>query len=370
MKHPIAWIATTLCLFGYGLLPSAHAEGLECSRPADSLPHADVKPGTADPNIPIEHIIVIMQENHSFDAYFGRLNESGYYEGQVDGLRPEMWNPDKQGKPVHPFHNKVLCVNDTAHTWNASHLTWNGGLMNQFVVQNGHRSMGSYNDKDLPYYYALAKEFAIGDRYFASLLSMTDVNRYFLYAGTAFGQTINESPPNGHQWDQKTIFDVLNQYGISWKYYRSDSGYIKDFASIREHNQKKMVSVGQFKRDLKKGHLPRISFIESLDNIEDEHPSIDVQFGQNWVANRIKELMHSQYWQKSALFFTYDEAGGQFDETKFNLPALTRRDANANAPFDLFDFANPPHVQPPNLPSGHFSWGRILQCIFRDRFSD
>ena len=431
MKLPIAWIATVLCLtFNcFSPIPSARAEGLDCSRPADSLPHPDIKPGTSDPNIPIEHIVVIMQENHSFDAYFGRLNEPRYYGAEVDGLRPEMSNPDKTGTPVHPFHHKVLCVNDTAHTWNASHLTWNGGLMDQFVVQNGHRSMGSFNDKDIPYYYALANEFAIGDRYFSSLLSMTDVNRYFLYAATAFGQVENSDPPNKHQWDQKTIFDVLDQYGISWKYYRSDSGYIKNFASVREHDQKKMVPVSRFKKDLKHGHLPQVVFIESLDNIEDEHPSIDIQFGQNWVANRIKELMTSKYWQSSALFFTYDEAGGYFDhvapppacvpdgiaprlaqgdypgaydrygfrvpfvvvspyakkhyvshvtfdhtsilkfiETKFNLPALTLRDANANAPFDLFDFTNPAHLLPPKLPSGQFSWGRILQCIFRNRF--
>ncbi len=143
----------------------------DCSRGAGSLPDPSRPPGTADPSIPIEHIVILMQENRSFDHYFGQLNQFGY-NGEVDGLTEEMSNPDIDGTPIAPFHQSLYCTDDTDHEWNGSHLEWNLGQNDRFVIQNtsdpeahdGIRAMSYYDQTDIPYYYALANAFSIGDR--------------------------------------------------------------------------------------------------------------------------------------------------------------------------------------------------------------
>src|SRR5581483_10908788 len=100
------------------------------------------------------------------------------------------------------------------------------------------------------------------------------------------------------QLTQKTIFDLLDQYGISWKYYRDSENYIKNFVSLRTKDGKKMVGGGQFKKDVKKGRLPQVAFVESSEwMLEDEHPSSDIQIGQQWVSKRIRYLLKSRYWK-------------------------------------------------------------------------
>src|SRR5690242_11521498 len=103
------------------VLPSGFAwaeiPNLDCSRQAGSLPNPAIAPGTPLSSIPIEHIVVIMQENHSFDNYFGRLNQPQYYGAEVDGVMPTMSNPDASGRPVPVYKENNLCVADPGHSW-------------------------------------------------------------------------------------------------------------------------------------------------------------------------------------------------------------------------------------------------------------
>jgi phospholipase C len=266
-------------------------------------------------------------------------------------------------------------------------------------------AMATYNHEDLPYYYSLANQFAVADRYFASLLSQTLPNRYFLFAGTSFGRVTNTIPPLG----ARTIFHVLNDHKISWKYYRNGFGYLVLFNPFYLFNQNKMKTVEDYAKDLQSGNLPQVVFIDSSAEGLNEYPGSNIQLGQVFVAQQIKALVESTYWKKSALFLSYDENGGFYDhvpppeacvpderppilkknsipgkfdrygfrvpfvavspyakhhyvshkvydhtsilkfiETKFNLPALTSRDANADGLMDLFDFKNP--IMEVNLP--------------------
>jgi phospholipase C len=344
----------------------------------------------------------LMQENHSFDSYFGRLMDAQFYGSQVDGVDQSMVNFDGQGRPVYAHRETELCVADPKHDWNSMHQNWNQGRNDGFSRINAPSCMGHYNEQDLAFYYGLANQFAIADRYFASVLANTLPNRFFLMTGTAFGQTESALPTPYKPFRQKTIFEVFNRHQVSWKYYKNGPGYLALFPKFYLKNLDKIKNIGDFDEDLRLGLLPQVVFIDSGFDGLDEHPESNVQLGQRFVANRIRALMKSSYWKKAVLFLAYDEGGGFYDhvpppaackpdeippklkpnsypgqydrygfrvpfvavspfvkhhyvshqvydhtsilkfiETKFNLPALTARDANADAMMDLFDFSNP-----------------------------
>lgn len=389
----------------------AQASALDCSRKMGSLPNDKAKAGAINKTIPIEHIIVIMQENHSFDNYFGRLNQPEHYGSAVDGVLPSMMNLDSNAKAIYSHHEETLCVANPKHDWDSMHRYWNSGKNDLFVSTNANNPqvIGYFDESDIPFYYALADRFAIADRYFASTMTQTYPNRFFLLTGSAFGHVRND-PPFFSKYSQKTIFQLLSENGISWKYYNDGSGYLPLF-SYYATNKNKLVPPGDFAKDLNSNQLPQVSFIDASGEGEDEHPSQDIQVGQSFVADKVKALVSSPYWQNSVLFLTYDEGGGFFDhvsppeaclpdnikpkrlgspvsgdydrygfrvpfvavspfakshfvshqtydhtsilkfiETKFNLPALTARDANAGNMLDLFDFDHPNLTV--SLPSG------------------
>jgi phospholipase C len=398
----------------------------DCSKPAGTVPNPYLPVGFPDPDNPIEHVIVIMQENHSFDSYFGKLNDPKYYGPDVDGVDDTMWNPDPQGKPVYAFHQSSYCVEDPIHDWTPQHDNWDGGKNDRFVINNsgpgldGGRVMGYYTDQDLNFYYALANNFAVADRYFCSVIGPTLPNRYFLMAGTAFGHANNDFFSLTIR-KQKTIFDVLEENGVSWKYYYSDWAYLSLFETFWK-NLDNTALAAFFKWDLDHDNLPAVSFVESSVLGSDEHPPGNVQSGQKSVAGHVRDLIKSPYWKNSVLFLTYDENGGYFDhvappeacapdnippddpgptgagydhfgfrvpfvaispyakhhyvshhnydhtsilgfiESKFNLPALTVRDANTDPLMDLFDFSNP-QTGRPNLPKPATDAKQFWRCL-------
>ena len=360
----------------------------------------------ADPpaSLPIEHVIVVMQENRSFDHYFGALNLPEYYGAAVDGLDRDTPVLLAKGQLQIPAPVVQPYRYDPAHSWRSFHVDWNGGLNNGFRKL----ALSYFSPADLPYYYALASTFAISDRYFASALAPTFPNRYFLWCGTAFGRTNNTVVPPG--WSQRTIFDAMNDAGVSWKYYADGNGYLTKFNVLYAANKARQFRSDVLLADLGGGGLPAVSFVDA-DAVRSEHPPYLADVGQRWVSNLVAGLMNSPYWANTALFFVYDECGGFYDhvpppavvlpdnitpvgpppqnwtfdrlgfrvpfvlvsafakrhyvshvvnehcsilkfiETRFGLPALTARDAAADDMSDLFDFAHPdfslPALPPP-----------------------
>lgn len=409
------------------ILASASSQAApDCSRLAGSLPDPERAQGSKDTKIPVEHFVVLMQENHSFDQYFGHLPQSGH-RGPIDVMPEDTFNLDSSGKPVKSFHQRDLCTADVDHGWNGSHFAWNGGLNDRFVQVNesssadGSRVMGYYDESDIPFYYGLAKNFAIGDRYFASVLGPTYPNRYYLFAATSFGHITNILPKPG-QYDQPTIFDLMSENNVSWKYYFSDAPATALFTKMFARNLKHMAPLAQFKIDAALGRLPSVAFVETYLIAGMEHPPFNPQFGQLQAQGIVRSLMRSKSWARSALMFTYDEGGGYYDhvappdacepddiapllgkgdvqqrfsrlgfrvpfvmvspyakrgyvshqvydhtsvlkliETKFNLPALTARDANAGNLLDMLDFEHPDFSQP-NLPMAEIDWERAKAC--------
>jgi phospholipase C len=276
-------------------------------------------PASAGGNVTaIQHVVVLMQENRSFDTYFSALG------GQTpSGSNPNPVNPT--GPPISAFHKSTYCeVADLDHSWNGTHRQWDNGLMDGFTATNamtadptGSRTMGYYDKTDLPFYYGLYSTFGTGDHYFASALTQTFPNRFYLLAGTSFGHIRNDLPPS-NGYTQPTIFNLLDAAGISWKIYYSQVAFANVFAYVRNHVPGNVVPISDYYLDAAAGRLPAVSFVDPIfvatNTVEnDEHPPSNVQVGQNFTAGVINALFQSPNWSSSALFLTYDEHGGFYD---------------------------------------------------------
>jgi phospholipase C len=417
-------MALTVLLFAR---MTAHAQAPSCTFGPGALPADTLPPGALHGNaIPVQHIIVMMQENRSYDHYFGKLRKKS---GPPRGTS----NPDPLGgDPIKPFHTKRYCeVADLDHSWSGTHRERNGGAMDGFTAENavtedphGFRAMGFYTKRDIPYYYKLYKKFAMGDRFFCGVLSQTFPNRYYLLAGTSFGQIRNNIPDlAGPNYTNRTIFNLMDEASppVSWKIYYSDLpfgalfGYVRGKIATNTVHMNPDDSQNQLLLDAASGNLPQVAYVDPAfmgEAENDEHPPTNVQKGQAFAAKILNALMHGPAWSSTVILLTYDEHGGYFDhvppppaclpdaippdlqpgdepgafdnygirvpfvaispfskrayvshnvfdhtsilrfiETRFDLPALTNRDANANPMLDLFDFANPPYMKPPTLPA-------------------
>ncbi len=279
----------------------------------------------------IKHIIFFVQENRSFDNYFGFLGPykaSRGFANDVDGIPSGAVQYDQNGVAVHPYHYQTTCVENTSPSWNPSWHAWNNGAMDGFVSAHElpttidpeyHRVMGYYNQDDLPYYYELATQFATSDRFFESVMSATIPNRMYLFTGTSFGHIYPDPPPSGG-WTQPTIFRSLTNAGINWRYYYQDNsiflGQFSDWndPAIRSH----VYNISDWYTTLADPNadnlLPSVIFIERASSTGfDEHPDNNTQAGAARGAQIINALLASKAWASSVLILTYDEFGGLYE---------------------------------------------------------
>jgi len=308
------------------------------------------------PQHPIKHIIVMLQENRTFDNYFGVLGAyrasrvPGTGASDVDGFNPSVALKTKSGKLVKPYHYNTVCMEGLNFAWNESHIDMDlqapdtfmdtdlsnaRFLMDKFAQTinattndpSGTRQMGHYDQTDLPYYYELATQFATSDRFYSSVPSNTIPNRMYMFTGSSFGHTVNGTPGSGG-WSQKTIFRALNDAGVSWRYYYQDSDiYLTDFADYYRSDVKpKVYNISNWYSVLSSptadDDLPQFVFIERAGSTGlDEHPDNNVQKGAATVQKIISALMNSSAWQSSVFILTYDEGGGLYDHVPpFQVP--------------------------------------------------
>src|ERR1700722_11806394 len=153
-----------------------------------SLPNPKLPAGT-DTLPEIDHIVVVMQENHSFDNYLGMLGRGDGFTLDRKG-RPTNTHPDPTGGDVRAFHETDTGqAGHVTQSWDASHLQYANGHNNGFIgpESSSDWSMAYYTGDEIPFYHSLAQTFPVCDRYFFSVLAQTYPNRRFLLAGTAFG---------------------------------------------------------------------------------------------------------------------------------------------------------------------------------------
>jgi phospholipase C len=306
---------------------------------------APVHPVAAVPD-PIGHVVVLMQENRSFDHYFGQLHRyqvAKYGSSDVEPEPATASNPDPSGgPPITAFHQTEYCeVADLDHSWNGTHKEWNNGAMDGFTAANvnakdtnGHRAMGWYDERDLPFYYDLYSTFGTSDRQFSSALTQTFPNRFYLLAGTSFGHIRNDYPLDPGQFAQETVFNRLDRQNVSWRIYVSQVAFALVFQYVRNNSVGHVFPISQYYADAAAGALPQVSFVDpnfvGPTNVEnDEHPSSNVQIGQKFVSDVTNALFQSPNWSSSALFLTYDEHGGFYDHVA--PPAAVAPDAIAPA---------------------------------------
>jgi phospholipase C len=311
----------------------------------------------------INHIIFMLQENRSLDSYFGKLPD--YWQAQgiqnpptFDGLPANASNPSFDGTTTIPvFHLKSVCFSDLSPSWNESHADWNRNsptsptpLMDGFALtaakyarNNGNhdteglRAMGYYTDADLNFYYDIATKFATSDRWFSPVMSRTPPNRQYLIAATSAGH-VYASPP----LTNKTIFQALDEAGISWKVYESDpnSSYLRGFQPFADQHATNIVDATQFAQDAASGNLPSVAMIDGgYASGRDEHPNNNVQTGAAYVESFVTALMNSPSWKDSAFILTFDEGGGTYDHVPPQ-PAVNPEGCNDTAttachPIDL-----------------------------------
>jgi phospholipase C len=302
----------------------------------------------------IEHVVILIQENRSFEHYFGS------YRGVTGFADPNVLKLDdgsglsifaQPGYPngydsdhLYPFrlnsYHNGECTNDINHSWAPQHAYWDGGRLDGFVREhlavdgnsNGPLTMGYYTRADLSFYYALADAFTICDHYHCSVIGPTDPNRLYSMsawldpAGTQGGPILSTSDTRVERFaslNWTTMPEQLEARGISWKVYGDPTGnfgdnvlpYFEQYFTNPTLLAKAVLPSypGDFAADVAAGTLPQVSWIlASL--LESEHPPAPEEYGEVVVAGVLKTLVSKpSVWSKTALFVTHDENGGFFD---------------------------------------------------------
>ncbi|HVM53774.1 MAG TPA: alkaline phosphatase family protein [Acidimicrobiales bacterium] len=257
---------------------------------------------------PVDTVVVCMMENRSFDHYLGVLPG-------VDGLRSDMWNPDRDGERVyvHDLGTDTVAWPDPSHSWSGGRRQLNGGAMDGFVVTTGsHEPMGYYTSSTIPWLQAFAPSFTIFDAWFCSHLGNTWPNRNYLHAAQDFGYTSNDSG-DGYP-AALSIYEQLDLAGVSWKYYFIDLPFLATYDRFPQWVEEgKIGTVADYLAEAIAGRLPSVAMVDPAFFVNDDHPPADVQLGQRFMADVYGALAAGPHWASSALFVTYDEWGGFYD---------------------------------------------------------
>jgi phospholipase C len=270
---------------------------------------------------PIDHVVVVMQENRSFDHYFGAFPGA-------DGFPASVKMPDGHGGFVAPFHIDQPCTFDPDHSWVGTHNKVRGGRNDGFVAYDGPWTMGYYGQADVPGYWELARRFTLCDRWFCSLLGPTNPNRLYLLSSQSGGQVGNGNDTgvvNG-VFDWQNMADLLEAKGVPWATYGVPPGNVPqvtlenynlliDFKSVLNNPSmlaKTSHTIAEFEVACQTGTLPAVSWVLP-ENFVSEHPLYPRTWGVAFGTAVINAVMQSPAWPRTLLIFTYDEGGGYYD---------------------------------------------------------
>jgi phospholipase C len=291
----------------------------------------------------IKHIVVLMQENRSFDHYFGTMpGVRGFADPSVPKSRFYQYdaeNPDKYLLPFHTDTHSTSAQNlpSNSHSWGPQHDSWDNGKMDGFVTAHlaadgvaGQYTMAYFERDDVPFQWALADAFTICDGYHCSMLGPTWPNRLYLMtgqvdpAGVAGGPVYsNYVPPEGYSW--KTYPEMLTDAGVSWKIYQEIDNYgmnVMEYfdqyqnastSSPLYQNAMKIYQAGQFEYDAINDRLPTVSWIIPT-SYQSEHPDYMPAAGADFVASKLNAIAaNPDVFAKTVFVLIYDENDGLFD---------------------------------------------------------
>ena len=320
----------------------------------------------------IEHVVILIQENRSFDSYFGTYGgvngftqaEQTFYGTATEpvvyqpfnkttysALAATAGNPEGYLAPFHFVTNDTSkpgqCTNDITHNWKPQHLSWNGGAMDGFVSEHlsydgegiGVNTMGYYEREDLPFYYALADAYTICDAYHCSVLGPTYPNRLYSLSATldpdgdnggpVVETYVEHLPEHVGTLTWTTFPEVLLEAGVPWKIYETPDAnadnvlmffkaYTDPAYQPEAFPELSLRTFGNlwpaaFQADVSAGTLPPVSWVLAP-VAQSEHPASPPAYGEAFTSQLLQILLSNPaVWEKTALFVTYDENGGFFD---------------------------------------------------------
>ena len=343
---------------------AAGAAATAAAARADAIP-ASLTGTIAD----LKHVVILMQENRSFDHYYGSLQGVRgfgdqqilkYQNGTTVFQQPDSANSTGTLLPFHMDSSKVNAQNagDLDHSWSGDHSARNNGLWNNWVSAKSAQTMGYFTRADLPFNYALADAFTICDGYHQAILGPTSPNRMYLWTGTSSGYNSNPADYKAVLTGVTTYPEQLTAAGISWQVYTNhevgdgsgNNGWVGDYGdnplwfyqqyttsmnatttagqqlAIRGAVQPWQANTGtalgpnhvnhvlaQFIADCAAGTIPQVSWIVAPYEYS-EHPSASPSYGAHYTRTVLEALMSNEaLWNTTALFVTYDEHDGYYD---------------------------------------------------------
>ncbi|HMF99043.1 MAG TPA: phospholipase C, phosphocholine-specific [Vicinamibacterales bacterium] len=358
----------------------------------------------------VEHVVFLMQENRSFDHYFGTMRGvRGFADPRAVTLPngAPVWNQPNGAGALLPFRPDVADLGQTflpdpPHGWTDTHAAWNGGRYDRWVPNKGVTTMTFHTRNDLPYQYALADAFTTCDNYHCSVMGPTDPNRYHMWTGWVGNDGAGGGPEitnaeKGYDWS--TYPERLERAGISWKIYQdigigldaagswgfTDDPYIGNFGDnsllyfhlyqsaapgsplaakaktgthILSQNREPDRLMDIFRADVESGRLPQVSWIVAPESYC-EHPNWEPDFG-SWYVSQVVDILASnrEVWSKMVLFVTYDEEGGFFDHLVPPTPPPTPATGKSTVPITNEIFGGDP-----SHPAGPYGLGIRVPMI-------
>jgi phospholipase C len=276
------------------------------------------------PNNPIEHVVIIVKENHAFGNYFGT------FPGANGATLPPATDP-----PPH----------DQAH----NHAAWLNRAKDAVQLQ--------YQEANIPGYFAYARQFTLCDNYFTEVASQSAPNHLMLIAADS---PLIDDPSSSRTYQPKPPFNLpslpasLAQAGLTWGCYGPHSTYFSYLTALRGSPHISLSA--KFDTDIAAGALPSVSWLYApATPVElSEHAPASVKAGMQWTIDRVTLLRKSKYWATTAIFITWDDWGGWFDHV---IPPLK----------DTWKGASPAHG--PSYTNTQFSYGPRVGCLVVSPYS-
>jgi len=324
----------------------------------------------------VEHVVILTQENRSFDHYFGTMRGVRGFGDRFTIPLPQdrdVWHQiDANGNPVLPYHldwtqGNAQRVHGTPHTWVDSENAWDGGRTYQWPRYKGSNAMSYYKEAELPFQFALANAFTVCDDYHCAMHTGTNSNRMFLWTGTngptgAGVASVNNEwdsiEPSTQGYDWKTYPERLQAAGVSWIVYQNMPDNYGDnplagFKQYRRANEASGKPVSndvaspaydpasddagnplykgiantmpgdynnrdtyfdRFRQDIKNGKLPQVSWLVAPATYS-EHPGPSSPVQGAWYIQQTLDALTAvpEVWSKTVLIINFDENDGYFD---------------------------------------------------------
>jgi phospholipase C len=285
------------------------------------------KAAVATTATPIQHVIIIMQENHSFDNYFGTYpTANGTLVTPITSQLPSVNGIPSSvclpyiGDCVSPSLTTAASVMNPTEgqlVYEADYI----GKGTGFPANSGVQSMVYFDYHSIPAYWDYAEEYGLADNYFSAVLSQSNPNRLALLTGDSPVSSDNAPPP--YTPYSKTLMSQLDGAGVSWGYYdyltanglQTKTKLLDYISGMPTRALSNVQDLSSLYQDLSSGSsLPNVSFVNSLGNrTYDEHPPSSPTMGEQWVVSVVNDVMRSSYWGSTAIFITWDEGGGFYD---------------------------------------------------------